>query len=198
MRLKYALPLTFLYVTFYNKQKAVRRSPMNVEQNIALFQEQIMCGYTVYTWQFDPDIRLLNTNCPHSGIFDEALTLFDCKATLAEQAKASSQPMILSSPIGLVWAAAFQKSEDELQRVYVLGPILTTENDVHAMDRALREYASKKRNQYRLAQPHDGCAERCSCAAGQHPVPVFLDAPLLCYRGAAAGQRPEISGCAAH
>ena len=117
---------------------------MNVEQNIALFQEQIMCGYTVYTWQFDPDIRLLNTNCPHSGIFDEALTLFDCKATLAEQAKASSQPMILSSPIGLVWAAAFQKSEDELQRVYVLGPILTTENDVRAMDRALREYASKK------------------------------------------------------
>ena len=117
---------------------------MDVEQNIALFQEQIMCGCTVYTWQFDPDIRLLNTNCPYSAIFGEALSLFDSKAVLAEHAKENSEPLILSSPIGLVWAAAMQKDKDELQGIYVLGPVLTSENDVLAMDRSLRQFAAGK------------------------------------------------------
>lgn len=117
---------------------------MDVEQNIALFQEQIMCGCTVYTWQFDPDIRLLDTNCPYSAIFGEALSLFDSKAVLAEHAKVNSEPLILSSPVGLVWAAALQKDGDELQRIYVLGPILTSGNDVRAMNRSLSQFAAEK------------------------------------------------------
>lgn len=117
---------------------------MDVEQNIALFQEQIMCGCTVYTWQFDPDIRLLSTNCPYSAIFGEALTLFDSKDVLVEYAKENSEPLILSSPIGLVWAAALQKDGDELQRIYVLGPVLTSDTDVRAMDRSLRKFAANK------------------------------------------------------
>lgn len=117
---------------------------MDVEENINLFQEQIMCGCAVYTWQYKGDMQLIHTNCPESKLFDEALTLFDCKKALIEHAGTDTRPLLLSSPIGMIWAAAMEKREDVLQRIVVLGPVFSTDHDMHSMDRALRQFATDK------------------------------------------------------
>lgn len=117
---------------------------MDVEKNINLFQEQIMCGCAVCTWQYNGYMQLIHTNCPESELFDEALTLFDCKKALIEHANTDTRPLLLSSPIGMVWAAAIEKRENVLQRIVVLGPVFSTDHDMHSMDRALRKYASDR------------------------------------------------------
>lgn len=117
---------------------------MDVEENIALFQEQIMCGCAVYTWQYNSDMQLILTNCPESKLFDEALALFDCKKALFEHTSTDNRPLLLSSPIGMIWAAAMLKQEDVLQRIVVLGPIFSPDHDMQSMNRVLRQYASDK------------------------------------------------------
>lgn len=50
-------------------------------------------------------------------------SVFGCKDQMYEYAQASSRPLVLSAPIGLIWIACFEKEGGELRRAVLLGPV---------------------------------------------------------------------------
>ena len=41
---------------------------MDVFQNMELFSELIQCGGNIYTWCYNADGSLLQSNCPEAGV----------------------------------------------------------------------------------------------------------------------------------
>lgn len=99
----------------------------HVEQNLSLFKELIHCNANIYLWTYDGDYNLLDSNCPHEAVLSAVFSILGCKEQLYEYAQEHSKPLSISTPLGLSWIAAFLKNDDNLERVYTIGPIFSTE-----------------------------------------------------------------------
>lgn len=108
-----------------------------IEQNLSLFRELISCQAHVYLWEYDGEGQLIESNCPHENIFDTIFTAFDCKAQMLTHAETSSIPLMIDTPMGLLWLAAFHKEGEQLQQVYVIGPVFGTDSPVSAVRHAI-------------------------------------------------------------
>jgi len=96
---------------------------MNVEQNLALFRELMLCDGGIYSWTYDADGRLLSSNCPEEAVLTVAFDAFGCLSKMMS-ASCRDTPVFLNSDIGLVWGAAFEKAEGSLYRCHVIGPVI--------------------------------------------------------------------------
>ena len=56
---------------------------MDAFQNMELFSELIQCGGNIYTWCYNADGSLLQSNCPEAGFLSGAFDLFGCKKKTA-------------------------------------------------------------------------------------------------------------------
>ena len=113
---------------------------MSVENNVTLLQELISCEGNVYTWCYDTEGQLLHSNCPQEMLFNTAFSLFGCKDTAFLHAREYSEVIIPGTAMGMVWAAAFEKEDGLLKRVYVIGPVITTEASMAGIERTLKHY----------------------------------------------------------
>lgn len=97
-----------------------------IDSRLAFFGELLSCHTRFYLWSYDPEGSLLSTNCPDL-VLNKIFQKSACYDRMMENASLSELPVIMSIPFGLMWAAAFERSEDELVRIHLLGPIFTTE-----------------------------------------------------------------------
>lgn len=116
---------------------------MNVEERMLMFSEQIMCGAEIYTWRYNANLELLESNCPKAELLDATLYAFGGKEALQKMAGNMKQPVVLSIPIGLMWCAASSQAESEDQSIYVIGPVWSTDASLRtnliSMEQASRE-----------------------------------------------------------
>ncbi len=84
---------------------------MDVLQNMKLFSELIQCGGTVYTWCYNADGSLLQSNCPDEVFLSDAFDLFGCKQRMIEYGETHSIPITLGTSLGLFWEAVFEKED---------------------------------------------------------------------------------------
>lgn len=105
---------------------------MTLDEKLKLFRDQIACGTPAYMWIYDGEGRLLESNCPDEPVLAGAFLLFDCKRELYEKA-ALRRPVILSSSIGLMWAAAFAWEQEKLERAVVIGPVFTIDTTLRSV-----------------------------------------------------------------
>lgn len=96
---------------------------MTTDEKLELFQEQLTCGKNVYTWRYDAGGQLLKSNCPYEALLAMTFSVLGCKDQMYEYAQGHSNPAILSTPIGLLWAACFEKADGVLRRAVLLGPV---------------------------------------------------------------------------
>ena len=80
---------------------------MDVFQNMELFSELIQCGGNIYTWCYNADGSLLQSNCPEAGFLSGAFDLFGCKKKMLDYGSRHTKPVTLGTAIGMTWAAAF-------------------------------------------------------------------------------------------
>lgn len=92
------------------------------QNNLALFRELITCGDELYSWQYNDQLVLLDSNCPQKELLDTIFRRCEFQPRLLTQARASSVPLMLSISLGLVWVAVFEKSEGLLSKIHVIGP----------------------------------------------------------------------------
>lgn len=114
--------------------------PMDVMQNIRLFQELIRCGDNIYTWCYAADGALLHSNCPDEGVLNTAFDLFGCRQRMIEHGRKNRLPVSLGSAVGLIWFAAFEKEGDELLRCWVIGPVFYHDVSMRAVEAGFQQY----------------------------------------------------------
>ncbi len=95
---------------------------MNVEQNLALFRELMLCDGGIYSWTYDASGTLLSSNCPEESVFTVAFDAFGCRKEMLDASRRDT-PVFLNSDTGMVWGAAFEKAEGVLCRCHVIGPV---------------------------------------------------------------------------
>ena len=96
---------------------------MDIFQNMALFSELIQCGGNIYTWCYNADGTLLRSNCPDEVFLSGAFELLGCKQRMLEHGQKDDLPVTLGTAIGLLWGAAFEKENDQIKRIWVIGPV---------------------------------------------------------------------------
>ncbi len=95
---------------------------LQVSEKIRLLQELLSCCETVFFWRYGSDGHLVETNSDKlvlNTIFERA-----CISSMRTHFETESDPIILSSQLGLMWAAA---REREKGMMYVIGPVLNSE-----------------------------------------------------------------------
>lgn len=110
---------------------------MDVQQNLALFQELMLCDGNIYSWCYDGSGKLLRSNCPDQIVFAAAFEVFGCLGKMLKIGADRDTPVFLSSDTGLVWGAAFEKVENALYRCHVIGPVFYSNTSADSIYRGL-------------------------------------------------------------
>ena len=117
-------------------------SQKKVTQNMELLREMLTCGIEVSTWCYDMEGNLIYTNA-QDDVFDKIFEHNGCKDYMLAQADAGI-PVILSAKLGLMWGAAYMKSQEQNALIYTIGPVFNSSIALEGVDRALdqasREY----------------------------------------------------------
>lgn len=98
----------------------------DIDSRLAFFGDLLSCQTRYYLWNLDPGGDLLDTNCPDL-VLHKVLQNNDCWDFLMGQAPEATAPVIMSISLGLMWAAAFEREDGQLQRIHILGPVFTAE-----------------------------------------------------------------------
>lgn len=110
---------------------------MDVQQNLELFRELMLCDGNIYSWCYDGSGKLLSTNCPDQAVFAAAFEIFGCKDKMVKTGSERDIPAFLSSDTGLVWGVAFEKVESILYRCHVIGPVFYSNTSADSIYRGL-------------------------------------------------------------
>lgn len=110
---------------------------MDVQQNLELFQELMLCDGNIYSWCYDASGKLLRSNCPDQAVFAAAFGVFGCLEKMLKTGAERDTPAFLSSDTGLVWGAAFEKVENALYRCHVIGPVFYSNTSADSIYRGL-------------------------------------------------------------
>lgn len=110
---------------------------MDVQQNLELFRELMLCDGNIYSWSYDANGKLLFSNCPDQAVFADAFALLGCLDKMLERGSKRGTPIFLSSDTGLIWGAAFEKAEDTLCRCHVIGPVFYSNASVDSIYRGV-------------------------------------------------------------
>ena len=113
---------------------------MHVFQNMELFSELIQCGGNIYTWCYNADGSLLQSNCPEAGFLSGAFEIFGCKKKMLDYGGRHTTPVTLGTAIGMTWAAAFEKDGSVLKRAWVIGPVFYQDVSLRGIEQGLQYY----------------------------------------------------------
>lgn len=117
---------------------------MDIQNNIALFQELVRCGNDIYTWHYDGDGQLLQSNCPNEAIFSTAFSIFGILDRMLAHASSHSSPITLGTEFGMIWGAAFEKTDGILKSIYVIGPVFYSDLSIKAIEQGLLSYTEQE------------------------------------------------------
>lgn len=111
---------------------------MEVQQNLELFRELMLCDGNICSWSFDASGKLLFSNCSDQAVFAAAFEVFGCLKKMLTVGSERDTPIFLSSDTGLIWGAAFEKAENVLYRCHVIGPVFYSNASVDSIYRGFR------------------------------------------------------------
>lgn len=111
---------------------------MEVQQNLELFRELMLCDGNICSWSYDASGKLLFSNCSDQAVFAAAFEVFGCLKKMLTVGSERDTPIFLSSDTGLIWGAAFEKAENVLYRCHVIGPVFYSNASVDSIYRGFR------------------------------------------------------------
>lgn len=115
---------------------------MTTQENVALLQEMLTCDGNIYTWRYDGEGQLLNSNCPQEALLDTTFSLLGCKELVFAALNEQDAPVLCGTAVGLVWGASCEKLNGKVMQVYVIGPVQITDATISGIERALKHYSS--------------------------------------------------------
>lgn len=108
---------------------------MTITEKVQFLSEQLSFEGELYTWTYNADGQLLESNCPDEAVFATAFNAFDCKGRALVYGRENTAPYIANTDLGLVWACVFERNENQqLQHMYVIGPVFASDYSFHEFD----------------------------------------------------------------
>lgn len=160
---------------------------MDIQQNLELFSELMLCDGNIYSWCYDAAGSLIHSNCPDASVFTAAFETFGCLEKMLKIGGERVTPAFLSSDTGLVWGVAFEKVESVLYRCHVIGPVFYSNASVDSIYRVLM---SKDYSGYSAAWLHSFYEALCRVPTSQYTI-FSRNLRMLHY--CVTGQQVEIS-----
>lgn len=109
-----------------------------VNKNIETFRMLLNSTGIFMFWVFDEEFGLLDTNSPVMSL-DELFQKTGCKDYLSHYVQESELPIILHSPVGVLWIAASERKADGTPyRTHVIGPINSVETALSDRERMIK------------------------------------------------------------
>ena len=106
---------------------------------LSFFSNMIRCCHNLYLWHYDSSFRLVSSSCPEESSIGSFLKLDNVSDLILEHAWNNEDPLILTSSIRLMWTAAFEKQDGELQNIYILGPYFIDDNSPQNIEQRLQK-----------------------------------------------------------
>ncbi len=106
---------------------------------LRFFSNMIRCCHNLYIWHYDSSFRLISSSCPEESSIGSFLKLDNVSGLILVHAKSNEDPLILTSSIRLMWTAAFEKQDDILQDIYILGPYFIDDNSPQNIEQRLQK-----------------------------------------------------------
>lgn len=113
---------------------------MEVLEKITLFKELVCCGGNISTWCYDSDGSLIFCNCSEQTFLSSVFDIFGCKDTMLKYGKKHNHPIIIGTSIGLQWIAAFEKTNNNLKHIWIIGPVFYQDLNIHSIEIGLQNY----------------------------------------------------------
>lgn len=117
---------------------------MDIEQNLALFEELLCCGNNIYLWCYDNEGSLLHSNCPDDLLFHLTFSFLGCKERALQIGKNGGQPQAVGTSFGLIWGIDFVYQGDSFQKMYVIGPVFSHNVSLRDMENGFQNYAGQQ------------------------------------------------------
>ncbi len=109
------------------------------QQQVSLFYKMLEAFHSLSHWIYDAEGELLRTNC-EDMVINTIFETTGCKESMMNHAKENSLPLMLSANLGLLWVVAFERYDNRLYRMHVLGPAFHTEISVKRIRDELEKY----------------------------------------------------------
>lgn len=94
--------------------------------SIVLLQELLKCGTDIPIWHYDSAGHLLETNSKHL-LLDKILDFIGGIKYMLEYAQNNTKPLVLVSDMGLQWCAVYKTEKEQIESIYLIGPIFSAE-----------------------------------------------------------------------
>ncbi len=98
---------------------------MDRDTKLAVFQELIQNSHELCYCSYTPDLHLISSNQDPSTLDGMTLLLVSMGEPLLEYSKHGHLPFRLDSFLHIQWIADFEWEGDTLQKIHVIGPMLT-------------------------------------------------------------------------
>lgn len=92
------------------------------EQKLRFFRELIHCGHDLYSWIFNEQFEITFSNCPDASVFQMIFALSRTEEALTAPTYDHNYPVVITSPLGLIWVAERGQSPQQEPAYHVIGP----------------------------------------------------------------------------
>lgn len=113
---------------------------MDAPGNLMAFREMIDACFALSSWSYDREYHTLFCNCESEYLFTTLFLTVERKSVLQRHMETSSMPLFIGDPMGLVWIAAFERSESGIARMHVIGPAYPTEVSRQTLEQSIQPY----------------------------------------------------------
>lgn len=87
------------------------------------FRELMTCGMNLYSWLYDNQLNLLDSNCPDQNLFHLLFSMNENRVENIRDASDYNRPVAVTNSLGLMWIVDFARDEaGSLTYIYVIGP----------------------------------------------------------------------------
>ncbi len=95
---------------------------MDIHTKIEFFTELLSCSQRLSYGCLDASLSLLATNSPNREVYDILLSQSGYRDYFLQKLPACGAPWMMADVMGFVWIAVFERSQDTVRAVHLIGP----------------------------------------------------------------------------
>jgi len=112
-----------------------------MEMQLEVFSDMMLNVWKVFFWHYDNQDRLIYTTCPGAQLFDSLFELGGSKRRILEECTINKKAAMVADSTGLVWIAVPYFDGGVFSKLYVIGPVFSSELSENGMKAAVSEAA---------------------------------------------------------